>query len=238
MLLSALRCAVEEWESTHPADVFAQESFVFTARRSSALLRFENDSPTGARTVLVDKVQVLALVEGRKVGLRNPSFELDELSANGDGYMVAQPNGWRASGCPNNCGVRIVQNSNMRYGRINSQSGDFFIELFQPGSWVEHDLTDLLVGGWYEVHFLAATKPGGADAETLNVKVENTFIWETTHPTTTFRRYTAAFRAKSETATIRFENDSPYTGAAVGTILLDSVAVVACESCQTINTGR
>ena len=71
--------AVEEWESTHPADVFAQESFIFTARRSSVLLRFENDSPVGARTVLIDKVEVLALVEGRKVPVRNPSFELGEF---------------------------------------------------------------------------------------------------------------------------------------------------------------
>jgi len=138
--------AVEEWESTHPADVFAQESFIFTARSSSCILHFENDSPAGARTVLVDQVTVLALVEGRKVGLRNPSFELDELSDDSNGYMVAQPNGWRASGCPNNCGVRIVQNSLMTYGRISSQSGDFFIELFAAGSWVEHELTDLLTG--------------------------------------------------------------------------------------------
>ena len=100
-------------------------------------------------------------------------------------------------------------------------------------------LLKLCTGGWYEVHFLAATKPGGAEAETLNVRVENTFIWETTHPSTTFRRYTAAFRAKDTTATIRFENDSPYSGTSpVGTILLDSVAVVACDSCQTVNTGR
>ena len=153
--------------------------------------------------------------------------------------MVTQPNRWRASGCPSNCGVRIVQNSNMRYGGIDSEAGSFFIELFAAHSWVEQDLTDLVEGNWYEVHFLAATKPGGAEAETLNVQLENTFIWETTHPTTTFRRYTAAFRAKGTTATIRFENDSPYTGtAAVGTILLDMIEVYACESCQTGNNGR
>ena len=128
----------------------------------------------------------------------------------------------------------------MRYGGIDSEAGSFFIELFAAHSWVEQDLTDLVEGNWYEVHFLAATKPGGAEAETLNVQLENTFIWETTHPTTTFRRYTAAFRAKGTTATIRFENDSPYTGtAAVGTILLDiMIEVFACESCQTSNNGR
>lgn len=231
--------AVEEWESTHPADVFAQESFVFTARHDTALLRFENDSPAGARTVMLDKVEVLALVEGRKIPLFNPSFELNELPE-GEGFVVAQPNGWEASGCStNNCEVRIVQNNNMRYGGMESQSGEFFIELFAPNSWVQHELTDLLEGGWYEVHFLAATKAGGANAETLNVKIENAIIWETTHPTTTFRRYTAAFRAKATTQTLRFENDSPYTSSSpVGTILLDDVSVVACESCQTINTGR
>ena len=66
--------------------------------------------------------------------------------------MVTQPNRWRASGFPSNCGVRIVQNSNMRYGGIDSEAGSFFIELFAAHSWVEQDLTDLVEGNWYEVH--------------------------------------------------------------------------------------
>ena len=52
----------EVWESTHPTDAFQVYRVAFTAQSpdGTAVLRFENDSPTGDRSIFIDAVSVQA----------------------------------------------------------------------------------------------------------------------------------------------------------------------------------
>jgi hypothetical protein len=60
------------WETTHPTDVFVVESAIFVARGSTAMLRFENDSPQGDKTIFLDQVVVTVLQLGSNIAVANP----------------------------------------------------------------------------------------------------------------------------------------------------------------------
>ena len=46
---------IEVWESTHPADTFTVYRVAFTATADTGVLRFENDSPSGDRSIFIGK---------------------------------------------------------------------------------------------------------------------------------------------------------------------------------------
>lgn len=50
---------VEVWESTHPADVFTVYRVAFTATADTGVLRFENDSPGGDRSIFIGKWHII-----------------------------------------------------------------------------------------------------------------------------------------------------------------------------------
>ena len=83
-------------------------------------------------------------------------------------------------------------------------------------------------GSVSEVRFLSAERPGYGGDESLTVKVDGREVWESTHPGEAFAVYLVAFPAESETAVLRFENDSPE---GERSIFIDDVSVRFCSSC-------
>jgi hypothetical protein len=63
-------------ESMHPEDGMSWYSAVFTAAAEAAVLRFENDSPEGDRSVFLDSVSIFTTANGLSVVLPDSSSEL------------------------------------------------------------------------------------------------------------------------------------------------------------------
>lgn len=63
------------WESMHPEDGMHPYSAVFTAAAEAVVLRFENDSPEGDRSVFLDSISVFATANGLSVVLPESSSE-------------------------------------------------------------------------------------------------------------------------------------------------------------------
>lgn len=63
------------WESMHPEDGMSPYSAVFTADAEAVVLRFENDSPEGDRSVFIDSVSVFVAANGLSVVLPDSSSE-------------------------------------------------------------------------------------------------------------------------------------------------------------------
>ena len=78
------------WEALHPADDFATYSALFTATRSTGMLRFENDSPEGDRSVFIDAVTVAAALNALAVVPPLSSSETQPY----DFQFLLQPYDW------------------------------------------------------------------------------------------------------------------------------------------------
>ena len=212
----------EVWETNHPPDSgFRMESAVFAARTNTAVLRIENDSPEGDRSVFVDAVTIAQMDLSAPLTLANADFESDDIGA--DQYTYMTPAGWSAGG-----GTVVARNGNGPWGGLSSDVGDYYLSIQGSGAYVEQQLSGLYVGSVYEVRFLSAERPGYGGDESLTVKVDGREVWESTHPGEAFAVYLVAFTAESETAVLRFENDSPEGDRS---IFIDDVSVRFCSSC-------
>ena len=210
------------WETGHPPDSsFSQESAIFVAAGDTAVLRIENDSPAGDRSVLVDAVTIAVVNLAEPLDMVNPSFEDDTLT-DPRGYTYMNPSGWRSSA------TVVAANGNAPWGGLTSGAGSNYLSIQGNGAYVEQTLTGLSSGTVYEVQFLAAERPGYGGDESLAVKIDGQPVWESTHPAETFAEYRVAFTAPSSTAVLRFENDSP---AGDRSIFVDDVVVAACLDC-------
>lgn len=63
------------------------ETAIFTARLNTAVLRIENDSPTGDQSVLIDAITIAQMDLGAALTLANPSFELDTITDHGGDFQ-------------------------------------------------------------------------------------------------------------------------------------------------------
>jgi hypothetical protein len=113
-----------EWETTHPADVFVAEAFMFTSQGRSATLRLQNDSPTAACTVFIDGISVNQVEKDKATNIRNPGFEIawdrdshcdypDVADSTSDcGYRYGLPKDWSGD----MTGMHINKFNNSLYG--------------------------------------------------------------------------------------------------------------------------
>ena len=83
------------------------------------------------------------------------------------------------------------------------------------GNNLEQTLSGLTAGSSYQVKFFATHRRdaaglnwGGA-LEELQVLIDGTEVWESTHPPDDFETFSAAFTATSDTAVLKFNNNSP-----------------------------
>ena len=83
------------------------------------------------------------------------------------------------------------------------------------GNNLEQTLSGLTAGSSYQVKFFATHRRdaaglnwGGA-LEELQVLIDGTEVWESTHPPDDFEAFSAAFTATSDTAVLKFNNNSP-----------------------------
>lgn len=80
------------WESTHPENGFSQYSAIFTAKHSHSVLKFENDSPEGDRSMFVDSVSYVPALHPPSQEWIHPTLTLRILYA-GSGRH-AMPSLW------------------------------------------------------------------------------------------------------------------------------------------------
>jgi uncharacterized membrane protein len=203
------------WEGVSPPDAFEETTAVFKASGASAVIRVENDSPAGDKSIFVDRFKMKTVEVGADVPVANSGFDEDEV----DGYVYVLPAGWGGDG-----GTVIVNNGNGPWGGLSSGKGTNFMSIQGSGAFLEQELSGLTAGTVYNVKFWGAHRPGYGDDETLVVKIDGTSIWATTHPGDDFTLYSAAFRASGDVGTVRFENDSPGGDKSV---FIDAVSVTA-----------
>ena len=151
------------WEGVSPPDAFEETTAVFKASGASAVIRVENDSPGGDKSIFVDRFQMTWVKAGAAVELANPSFDEDTI----DGYNYQLPAGWGGDG-----GTVVVQNGNGPWGGLSSGMGDNFVSIQGSGAYIEQAMTGLTPGTTYVVKFLGANRPGMGDDETLVVSVD------------------------------------------------------------------
>jgi hypothetical protein len=207
-------------ESNHPGDDFSDYGVAFTARSSEGVLRIENDTPNDEDcSVYIDEVTVTPVQLTGSIPLTNGGFDMDTLGegSTGEGYNYQTPSGWSGSGA-------VIASGATAWGAVASASGPNFFALQGQGSYIEQPLGGLTIGSTYVVGFSLTDRPGYGEDEILHVKVDQAVIWESTHPEDGFTQYSAIFTATAETATLRFENDSPEGDR---TVFVDSVSVSA-----------
>ena len=205
-LMKLFAGGTEIWEATHPFvhanGLWSAYSAAFMATSTEAVIRWENDSPDGDKSVFIDKVIMVGIDApgGVGVAINNGDFEMDAI----EGYVYVLPKMWSGGG-----GTVIVENGNGPWGGLSSGSGEYFMSIQGSGAFLEQEVSGLTAGADYSVTFMAANRPGMGDDETLVLKVDGTEVWATSHPPDEFTSFTGVFTAAGETATIRLENDSP-----------------------------
>ena len=132
------------------------------------------------------------------------------------------PNGYTS------VGTVVLENGNDAWGGLDSHAGLNYLSIQGSGSYVEQRISGLIVGNTYEVHFLAASRPGYGNEETLKVLIDGGEIWESTHPDHSFVRYSAVFSAPATDVVLRVENDSP---GGDQSIFCDALAIISCTDC-------
>lgn len=135
---------------------------------------------------------------------KNGGFEDDKRK---EGYKYMTPKGWKGKN------VVIVKSGNKPWGGMKAPnhgrgSNNYFLSIQGKGAFVEQSIKTKK-GLTYMVRFQATHRPGYGNDELLVVKINGATEWRTNHPGDKFTQYVFSFVAKTTSATVRFENDSP-----------------------------
>ena len=161
------------WESIHPEDGLTPYSAVFTARGETVVLRFENDSPEGDRSVFLDSVSVTATANGLSVVLPSSSSEMQPF----DFQLLSTPMTWDAAEAE-------CENRNRKLASVHSTAeNDYIAQLHHSedagmydGAWIgaqdASDGTGGADGGWswvdgtdWDWHNWGAGEPNNGNSE-------------------------------------------------------------------------
>ena len=152
----------------------------------------------------------------------NGDFDLNPV-LDDSGYTYEAPTFWESGGS----GIVMVQQGNNPWGGLSSGSGINYISIQGSGAYIQQTITGVTPGVAYEISFLCSSRPGYGDDETFNVQVDGNVIWETGHPPdSAFGEESAIFTARTNTAVLRIENDSP---AGDQSVLIDAVTIARME---------
>ena len=144
------------WESIHPEDGLTPYSAVFTARGETVVLRFENDSPEGDRSVFLDSVSVTATANGLSVVLPSSSSEMQPF----DFQLLSTPMTWDAAEAE-------CENRNRKLASVHSTAENEYIAQLHhsedagmyDGAWIgAQDASDATA----RIH-AACRRPGAYD---------------------------------------------------------------------------
>jgi hypothetical protein len=218
------------WTSPVPLpDNFSPYSSVFQATAQGiAVIRVENDSPVGDKSIFIDDVSFRP-IPCRAATLTNPSFELSPGTTT---YKYKTPRGWQSGGR-----VIVVRSRNRPWGRLPAARGNYYISIQNDGAYVQQHLCGLRPNGWYRLNFKMTHRPGYGNDEEGYVTVNGETVWSSPVPMPdTFTAFTAIFQATAQGgAMIRFENDSP---AGDKSIFLDDISVATQQCRNTLSNAN
>eukprot|EP01043_Picozoa_sp_COSAG02_P074289 COSAG02_NODE_14809_length_1234_cov_1.156828_2_plen_282_part_01 len=132
----------------------------------------------------------------------------------------------------------VVPSGNPNWGGNTAPDGSYYVVLQNRGSYVEQTVGGLRPGYAYSVQFWVTERTGrygNGNDETMRVVVDGVAVTESLNPPATFTQMTAVFVASTDSAVVRFENDSPDGSYS---IFLDGVSVTSSTGFVVSAAGR